>query len=211
MKAMPQLMAAAGYSGGVTESNAANIMNEYQNALIDLDRSKAQELARLQANLANGIAESDTQYQIQLANALQAAQQFEAQQEAQRQQLAMQQRAAALEEERYRDQLALQQAELQLQRDKLNAANDPTAPTYTPSQVTSMVNSGLISADAGRGLLGLGADTAPLPYSADTDRFISGYYNNLEPNEFENVMAHYVNNGRINANDLQKWLYANGR
>lgn len=211
MRAMPQMMAAAGYSGGVTESNAANIMNEYQNALIDLDRSKAQELARLQANLANGIAESDTQYQIQLANALQAAQQFEAQQEAQRQQLEMQQRAAALEEERYRDQLALQQAELQLQRDKLNAASAPSAPTYTPSQVASMVNGGMISPDAGRDLLGLGADTAPLPYSADTDRFISGYYNNLAPNEFENVMAHYVNNGRINANDLQKWLYANGR
>lgn len=209
MRAMPQMMAAAGYSGGVTESTAANIMNEYQNALIDLDRSKAQELARLQTNLANGIAETDTQYQIQLANALQAAEQFEAQQAARREQMALQQRAAALEEQRYQDNLALQQAELQLAREKANAGTNTAA--YTPNQVTSMVNSGLINADTGRELLGFGASAAPAPYSADTDRFISGWYNNLTPNEFEDVMARYVGNGRISADELQKWLYANGR
>ena len=162
MKAMPQLMAAAGYSGGVTESNAANIMNEYQNALIDLDRSKAQELARLQANLANGIAESDTQYQIQLANALQAAQQFEAQQEAQRQQLAMQQRAAALEEERYRDQLALQQAELQLQRDRFNNGNNAdSADELTTGQILNLWNGGKVNDEYARKMLGLGVESVP--------------------------------------------------
>ena len=162
IKAMPQMMAAAGYSGGVSESTAANIMNEYQNALTDLERSKAQELARLQTNLANGIAESDTQYQIQLANALQAAQQFEAQQEAQRQQLAMQQRAAALEEERYRDQLALQQAELQLQRNRFNNGNNAdSADELTTGQILNLWNGGKVNDEYARKMLGLGVESVP--------------------------------------------------
>jgi hypothetical protein len=156
IKAMPQMMAAAGYSGGVTESTAANIMNEYQNALSDLERSKAQELARLQANLANGIAETDTQYNIQLANALQAAKQFEAQQEAQRRQLEMQQRAAAFEEQKWADQLALKQAELEIARTKADNAGGLTA-----GQIASLWNNGKVSDEYARNTLGLGVESVP--------------------------------------------------
>lgn len=177
IKAMPQMMAAAGYSGGVTESAAANIMNEYQNALNDLSRSKAQELARLQANLANGIAESDTQYQIQLANALQAAEQFEAQQEAQRQQLAMQQRAAALDEQRWQDQLAMQQRQQDLAERKYY---DSLAP-----------------------------QTAP--YSEDTDKLLSNWYNILTPANFEDVVSYYESTGRLNPEEVTEWLRLNWR
>jgi hypothetical protein len=74
LKALPQTMAAAGYNGGVTESTAANIANEYQNAWNDYERAEAQELARLQADLANGIANINTQYNVHIANALQQAQ-----------------------------------------------------------------------------------------------------------------------------------------
>lgn len=156
IKAMPQMMAAAGYSGGVTESTAANIMNEYQNALSDLERSKAQELARLQANLANGIAETDTQYNIQLANALQAAQQYEAQKAAQAAQLELQQRAAALEEKKWADQLALQQAELEIARTKADNAGGLTA-----EQIVSLWNNGKVSDEYARNTLGLGVESVP--------------------------------------------------
>ena len=156
IKAMPQMMAAAGYSGGVSESTAANIMNEYQNALTDLERSKAQELARLQTNLANGIAETDSQYQIQLANALQAAQQFEAQQAAQAAQLEMQRQAAALEEKKWADQLALKQAEIDIARTKADNAGGLTA-----EQIASLWKNGKVSDEYARNALGLGVESIP--------------------------------------------------
>ena len=99
-------MAAAGYTGGVTETNAANISNEYQNALTDLERAKAQELARLQANRANGIAESNAQYDIQMANMLQQAQQ------------------AQIAQQRWDEEMKLRQAAALLEQDKLKLARD---------------------------------------------------------------------------------------
>lgn len=125
LRALPQTMAAAGYTGGVTESTAANIANEYQNAWNDYERAEAQELARLQADLANGIANINTQYNVQMANALQQAQAAQREQERYEQEMEMRRAAAAQDYE-------LQQARLQLERDKLNqnqpaAVNAPTS------------------------------------------------------------------------------------
>lgn len=106
LKNLPQTMAAAGYTGGVTETNAANISNEYQNALTDLERAKAQELARLQANRANGIAESNAQYDIQMANMLQQAEQ------------------AQIAQQRWDEEMKLRQAAALLEKDKLKFARD---------------------------------------------------------------------------------------
>lgn len=144
LKTLPQTMAAAGYSGGMTESTAANIANEYQNAFNDLQRTRAAEAARLQANLANGIANTDTQYQIQIADALQAAQQFAQQQQQYEEQMALQRAAAALEQDRYErewardqqeyaDQLALQQRQLAIDEARygVGGAGNASPSTYT--------------------------------------------------------------------------------
>ena len=193
IKAMPQMMAAAGYSGGVSETTAANIMNEYQNALTDLGRSKAHELARLQANLANGIANTNSQYNIQLADALQAAQAYEAQQAAQAAQLGLQERAMKLSEDKF-----------------LAEQDDKDKPkTYNASEIINMVNSGLMSANEGRQLLGLQGG-AP-QYSGAIDRMIGGYYEGLNERDFENLMAYYIREGRITPNELQAWLINNRR
>lgn len=121
LKNLPQTMAAAGYTGGVTETNAANISNEYQNALTDIERARAQELARLQANRANGIAESNAQYDIQMANMLQQAQQYQRQQEQWDEEMKLRQAAAALEEERVRNQINLANREQALAEQKFAA------------------------------------------------------------------------------------------
>ena len=125
LKNLPQTMAAAGYTGGVTETNAANISNEYQNALTDLERAKAQELARLQANRANGIAESNAQYDIQMANMLQQAQQAQIAQQRWDEEMKLRQAAALLEQDK-----------LKLARDQWEAEQQPTAPT-TPAQIVA--------------------------------------------------------------------------
>lgn len=134
LRNLPQTMAAAGYTGGITESTAANIANEYQNAWNDYERAEAQELARLQADLANGIANVDTKYNVEIANALAAAQALERQQQQYADELAFRQAAAAAEQERYNMDYALQQQKLQLERDRLNqnqpaAVNAPTSLT----------------------------------------------------------------------------------
>lgn len=120
LKNLPQTMAAAGYTGGVTETNAANISNEYQNALTDIERARAQELARLQANRANGIAETNAQYDIQMANMLQQAQQAQLAQERWDEEMKLRQAAALWEKEKYGLDYDLRQKELDLERDKLN-------------------------------------------------------------------------------------------
>lgn len=103
MKNLPQTMAAAGYTGGITETTAANIANEYQNALTDLDRTKAEEYARLAADKANGIANIETNYNAQIANALQQAAQFEQQQRQYEEEMQLRRQAAALEQQKYLD------------------------------------------------------------------------------------------------------------
>lgn len=126
LKNLPQTMAAAGYTGGVTETNAANISNEYQNALTDLERAKAQELARLQANRANGIAESNAQYDIQMANMLQQAQQAQIAQQRWDEEMKLRQAAAALEQDKVRNQINLANREQALAEQKFTAAQTPT-------------------------------------------------------------------------------------
>ena len=81
--------------------------------------------------------------------------------------------------------------------------------TYKTSEIINMVNSGLMNANEGRQLLGLQGD-APA-YSDATDRMLSGYYNGLNERDFEDLMAYYVNEGKVNPNELQAWLRNNGR
>lgn len=133
LKNLPQTMAAAGYTGGVTETNAANISNEYQNALTDLERAKAQELARLQANRANGIAESNAQYDIQMANMLQQAQQAQIAQQRWDEEMKLRQAAAALEQDK-----------LKLARDQWEADqnNNPLVMSRVADSLSSAIDAG---------------------------------------------------------------------
>ena len=133
LKNLPQTMAAAGYTGGVTETNAANISNEYQNALTDLERAKAQELARLQANRANGIAESNAQYDIQMANMLQQAQQAQIAQQRWDEEMKLRQAAALLEQDK-----------LKLARDQWEADqnNNPLVMSRVADSLSSAINAG---------------------------------------------------------------------
>lgn len=133
LKNLPQTMAAAGYTGGVTETNAANISNEYQNALTDLERAKAQELARLQANRANGIAESNAQYDIQMANMLQQAQQAQIAQQRWDEEMKLRQAAAALEQDK-----------LKFERDQWEADqnNNPLVMSRVADSLSSAIDAG---------------------------------------------------------------------
>lgn len=101
LNTLPQAMAAAGYNGGVTETTAAGLAADYQNALTDVDNNTAEEMARLQADKANGIANVNTTYNTQIANALQQAAQFEQQQRQYAEEMALRQRAQAFEEQKY--------------------------------------------------------------------------------------------------------------
>ena len=140
LKNLPQTMAAAGYTGGVTETNAANISNEYQNALTDLERAKAQELARLQANRANGIAESNAQYDIQMANMLQQAQQAQIAQQRWDEEMKLRQAAAALEQERYNRDYALAERKLALEEAEQN--NNPLVMSRVADSLSSAIDAG---------------------------------------------------------------------
>lgn len=153
MKNLPQAMAAGGYNGGVTETTAASIQNEYQNALNQLEQAKAQELARMQANLANGIADSESQYQIQLANALAQAEQLAWEQQQAEEEMALRKKAAALEEMKYLD-----------SRNK--AASGTGSGTekskYTINELRALYNDGLIDRDTFYELSGMPIYTPPL-------------------------------------------------
>lgn len=94
-QALPQVMAAAGYTGGITETTAAGIESDYQNALTDLQRQRAAELAKLQQNLSNRIATTTSQYELKITNALKQAQQLAEKQQAQAAQRLQQQQSAA--------------------------------------------------------------------------------------------------------------------
>ena len=142
LKNLPQTMAAAGYNGGITESTAANIANEYQNAWNDYERAEAQELARLQAEYANGIANVDTKYNVEIANALAAAQALERQQQQYADELAYRQAAAAAEEERYNRQYALDERAQLLAEQKFAA--EQAAKTAAPS-ITNSNGNGWVS------------------------------------------------------------------
>lgn len=133
LKNLPQTMAAAGYTGGVTETNAANISNEYQNALTDLERAKAQELARLQANRANGIAETNAQYDIQMANMLQQAQQAQIAQQRWDEEMKLRQAAALLEQDK-----------LKFERDQWEAEqnNNPLVMSRVADSLSSAIDAG---------------------------------------------------------------------
>lgn len=132
MKNLPQAMAAGGYNGGVTETTAASIQNEYQNALSQLEQAKAQELARMQANLANGIADSDSQYQIQLANALAQAEQLAWEQQQAEAEMELRQKAAALEEMKYLDS----------KNQPASGSGTPYKPRLTYAQALEQLNAG---------------------------------------------------------------------
>lgn len=137
LKNLPQTMAAAGYNGGITESTAANISNEYQNALTDLERTKASELARLQTNLANGIADINTQYDLEIANALQQAQQYELQQEQWEEEMKLRQAAAAWEQERYNRDYALAEREIALKEANAKEAEQTPTLLTVPTSLTA--------------------------------------------------------------------------
>lgn len=69
-KSVPSTMAAAGYSGGMTETTAAGLSGDYQRALTAMENQKAQTLARLQADRDAGIANDAAGYQSQMAGAI---------------------------------------------------------------------------------------------------------------------------------------------
>ena len=129
LKTLPQAMAAAGYNGGVTESTAAGLAGDYQNALLSLENQKAEELARLQSDKAQGIANVDANYQTQIANALQTAQQMAYQREQDAAQLELQQRAAAL-------------AEQQAQQKNTGGGSSKSEPRLTYAQAVEQINAG---------------------------------------------------------------------
>lgn len=132
MKNLPQAMAAGGYNGGVTETTAASIQNEYQNALNQLEQAKAQELARMQANLANGIADSESQYQIQLANALAQAEQLAWEQQQAEEEMDLRRKTAALEEMKYLDS----------KNQPASGSGTPYKPRLTYAQALEQLNAG---------------------------------------------------------------------
>lgn len=74
-KNLPQTMAAAGYTGGITETTASGLAGDYQQALTDLENQYASNLAQLQANLDAGIAQDNAAYNQQIAAALAAIEQ----------------------------------------------------------------------------------------------------------------------------------------
>lgn len=153
LKNLPQAMAAGGYNGGVTETTAASIQNEYQNALNQLEQAKAQELARMQANLANGIADSESQYQIQLANALAQAEQLAWEQQQAEEEMALRKKAAALEEMKYLD-----------SRNKAasGSGSGTEKSKYTINELRALYNDGLIDRDTFYELSGMPIYTPPL-------------------------------------------------
>lgn len=124
MNALPQAMAAAGYTGGVTETTASDIMGDYQNALTDLEKNRALTAAQLQMDLDNGILQSDAAYRQQIADLIGQAQDSDAAYQMQIAQLLQQ-----LEQESYNRALTAEEqawqrrlAEYSQQMDEANLA-----------------------------------------------------------------------------------------
>ena len=180
LKNLPQAMAAAGYTGGITESTAAGLAGDYQNALLSLENQKAQELARLQADKAQGIANVDANYQTQISNALQAAQQMAYQREQDAAQLELQQRAAALAEYQAK------------QKNSGSGGRDDNS--YTANQVTALYNAGLIDEPTAQQMLGIPVKSpAVATNTAGTGWVAVNGIGRITKNE----LANYIQNGKV--------------
>lgn len=199
LKNLPQTMAAAGYSGGITETTAANIGNEYQNALNDLDRTKAEEYARLAADKANGIANIETSYNAQIANALQAAAQFEQQQRQYEEEMQLRRQAAALEQQKYLN--------------SLNSGAGDSKPRLTYNQALEQINAGntsdVVRNSAEYWGLQYPNTTAPA-YSASAqsamDRINAALERGIDTNTLAAMAANEISRGNMTADEYRRWL-----
>ncbi len=182
LKTLPQAMAAAGYNGGVTESTAAGLAGDYQNALLSLENQKAEELARLQADKAQGIANVDANYQTQISNALQAAQQMAYQRQQDAAQLELQQRAAAL-------------AEYQAtQKNSSGGSSKSSDGGYTASQIATLYNAGLIDAPTAQQMLNVPVQApAAVRNSAGTGWVAVNGIGRITKSE----LANYISSGKV--------------
>lgn len=182
LKTLPQAMAAAGYNGGITESTAAGLAGDYQNALLSLENQKAEELARLQADKAQGIANVDANYQTQIANALQAAQQMAYQRQQDAAQLELQQRAAALAEYQAK------------QKNSGGSSGKSSDGGYTASQIATLYNAGLIDAPTAQKMLNVPVQVpASVRNSAGTGWVAVNGIGRITKSE----LANYISSGKV--------------
>ena len=203
LNTLPQAMAAAGYNGGVTETTAAGLAADYQNALTDVDNNTAEEMARLQADKANGIANVSTTYNTQIANALQQAAQFEQQQRQYAEEMALRQRAQAFEEQKYLN--------------SLNRAGTggKTVKTYGPNgltldELTSLTKAGIYTPEYSASLINGQTPASTLGYSASAQSAINRMNDALERGIDNNTLAQMganeISRGNITADEYRRWL-----
>lgn len=193
---MGDYLAAAGYSGGMAESTALGLQSNYENLRNSTDQEKNNALSELQNMVAQAQATGDTnlanlatqKYQSMLSAMQSARQSADA--------MAQWQQQTATDSQRYSDQLKQQAWENQntLEQQAWNKSQDNIANAlaqaraktnsssgskYSTSQIVSMVNSGLISEEEGKQMLGLSTASATSTSTQSATAANGAYLNSL--------------------------------